>query len=253
MAAAPGGLLGGLAQGGVAAERAGLDQQEGVGVELAGGVAGQRLGGQLVEAGLLACRSRSRTSRRPPISDWAASSPSSRAGVAVEVAVGELGHVEGSSGSVGDLRGQLLAALAHHAQVAAIDQGGADLAGRAWPGSARYRAACRGSSPPASASAPWARRARRWPARRRAPAGCAGRLPAAARSWASCWAAIAGVGLVGGVVGQLDPHAAPLGDVARGDVGQACSRRSAHTRSGWRRCRCGCRADSGPRRAQVHR
>ena len=188
MAAAPAAFSAALRSAESRPSAAGLDQEEGVGVELAGGMAVQRLGGQLVErrpsrwraAGAPAAGRPSATGppARPPA---APASPSRSPSVSWATS-------KGSSGSLAIFAGQLVAALAHHAQVAAVDQGGADLAGRAGPGTARCPGACRGSS----ASARWRRSAsslagggdlarlrtaRRSPARRRAPAGCAARPP----------------------------------------------------------------------------
>ena len=139
MAAAPAALLGGLAQGRVAAEVAGLDQEEGVGVEVA-----RRRGASAPRrpAGRGAARSLDEPqAHQPPAADQRkrhqlALQPRR---VGVEVGVGEQRHVERIVGPLGDLGGQRLGALAHHALVAAVDQRGADRRVRDRPGSARCR------------------------------------------------------------------------------------------------------------------
>ena len=83
---------------------------------------GERLGGQLVGAGLFAPDPQA---HQPAAAHQRLGGEFAlqAAWVAFEVAVGELGHVEGVVGILGDLQRQYLAPLAHNAHVAAIDQG----------------------------------------------------------------------------------------------------------------------------------
>jgi hypothetical protein len=111
---AGGGLLAGLAQGGVAAQRAGLDQEEGVGIELAGGMAGQRLGGALSGPAFSPVKAQP---HQPAAAHQrlGGSSPSSRpASPSMSPSVSRATS-KGSSGRRSSL-GQLVGAVAHHAR-----------------------------------------------------------------------------------------------------------------------------------------
>ena len=123
-------LLGRLAQGGVAAERPGLDDQEGVGVELALGVGGQGLGGGLVGGGPLAGQ---------PHADQAPAAHHRQGGQLllqlaglIEVGLGQHGDVEGIVQVGGDALGQPVGAFPHPAPVLAVEQHGAEVVRRAF-------------------------------------------------------------------------------------------------------------------------
>jgi hypothetical protein len=111
---------------GVAAQGPGLDQEEGVGVQLALDVAGQGLGGLLVGAGLFAGQAQAHQ----------AAAAHHRQGrqlvlqlgrMAVQVAVGQLGGVERIVGPLEQRLASCVGAIAHHAPVAAVDDHGPDV------------------------------------------------------------------------------------------------------------------------------
>jgi hypothetical protein len=171
------GLLRDLSQGGVPAQRARFDQQEGLGVQFPGQEAGQGLHGQLLTRRPLPAQPQAH--QPPPAHQGLGGQLALQAGVIPgQVTLGQQGDIEGIVGVLGDLLRQLGGPLPDHAEVPTVDHGRANPGVR--PGQEALQVGTAAEDHPVQD--PWLARkldSSTWILR---AASCA------ARAWASCWA-----------------------------------------------------------------